>query len=320
MISIVIPIFNSERFIERCIESILCQTYTDYEILLVNDGSSDKSAEIIDRYANKYEFIRAFHNKNSGAGASREFGVSESRGTWIMFIDSDDTIPQDTLKLLIERDNGKFDIISGIYYNQHNNTYYKHIKHGELTNIQYISALLNGETIDGPCGKLIKRESFERYKIKTPCEIKQNEDMLMLINLAMNMQNVLMCNDITSYNYIYRGDSARSSCMPLESWIKLFNYIKATLSLVIDSYDVRKAFVKYRLERMKHFNKYGFILNGDVMYRSEMLKDAEEFKNDTGISRMYQFLKYPLLQQFDYIHTKTITQIKKIIKRLILRR
>ena len=319
-ISIIVPIYNSEKYLYRCIDSLLKQTFRDYEIILVNDGSTDNTSVIIDDYANKYDFIKVFHNKNMGAGASREFGISKASGHWVMFVDSDDTIPNNALDELIKIDNGKYDIISGIYHNLHNNTYFKHIKCGELSSLQYISALLNGETIDGPCGKIIKRELYTKYRTKTPKDIKQNEDMLMLISLSKHIGHVFMSNDIISYNYIYRNDSARAFCMPLESWIKLFKYLKDTLSATIDSYEVRRSFARYRLERMKYFNKYGYILDSKEKYYSEMLSETAEFKDDSEIKDMYLFLKYPYLQLLDYRYSKTKELLKGIIKKYILRK
>lgn len=90
MVSIIIPVYNVERYLDDCIQSILNQTNQSYELILVNDGSKDRSGEICDRYAAKYEFVRVFHQANQGQAAARNFGVEQAKYDWIVFVDSDD--------------------------------------------------------------------------------------------------------------------------------------------------------------------------------------------------------------------------------------
>lgn len=97
-ISIIIPVYNVEKYIERCLKSILEQSFTDYEIILVEDGTLDMSGLICDRYALKYPFIHVIHQNNKGLALSRKVGVDHAVGNYIMFIDSDDWIHRDTLR------------------------------------------------------------------------------------------------------------------------------------------------------------------------------------------------------------------------------
>lgn len=105
MISVIVPVYNAENYIDACIHSILTQSYKDFEIILVDDGSTDKSGIIIDTYAEEDDRIRAFHVINKGAAAARNYGVSKAEGRWICFIDADDTIEPDYLKYLIDMRN-----------------------------------------------------------------------------------------------------------------------------------------------------------------------------------------------------------------------
>lgn len=88
--SLVLPVYNVADYLERCLESILVQSHTDYEVILVNDGSTDKSAQICDDYANRYEQIKVFHQVNQGVAFARNFGFSQATGDYIWFIDPDD--------------------------------------------------------------------------------------------------------------------------------------------------------------------------------------------------------------------------------------
>lgn len=101
-VSIIVPVYNVEKYLRECIDSILNQTYKDFELILVNDGSQDKSGEICNEYQSKYKNIIVVHQDNQGQAASRNHGVNISRGEWITFIDSDDVVHPDMLQFLFK--------------------------------------------------------------------------------------------------------------------------------------------------------------------------------------------------------------------------
>ena len=100
MISIIIPVYNVEKYLHKCLGCIINQTYKTFELILVDDGSSDKSGEICDDYALRDSRIRVFHIKNGGAASARNFGLENAVGEWIAFVDSDDYISDDYLEVL----------------------------------------------------------------------------------------------------------------------------------------------------------------------------------------------------------------------------
>lgn len=112
MISIVIPIYNQEKYISDCFNSILEQTYKDYEVIIINDGSTDKSKDICLRYTNKYENFKYYEQKNSGVSIARNLGINNSQGEWIMFVDPDDLLDKNILNRLSAKINDDVDIIS----------------------------------------------------------------------------------------------------------------------------------------------------------------------------------------------------------------
>ena len=91
-ISIIVPVYNTEKYLHRCVDSILAQTYTDFELLLIDDGSTDSSGAICDEYAMKDSRVRVFHKENGGASSARNLGLDNAEGEWITFVDSDDWI------------------------------------------------------------------------------------------------------------------------------------------------------------------------------------------------------------------------------------
>lgn len=102
LISVVIPVFNCEEYLKDCIDSIMKQSYDNYEIILIDDGSKDMSGKICDEYAALYSHIRTVHQENRGNLLSRKKGVQEARGEWVTFVDADDTLEPKALELLFE--------------------------------------------------------------------------------------------------------------------------------------------------------------------------------------------------------------------------
>ena len=92
LISVIVPVYNVESYLRRCVESIIVQTYPDLDIILVNDGSSDASGAICDEYALRDSRIRSFHVKNGGVSTARNYGIEHARGQFIVFVDGDDFI------------------------------------------------------------------------------------------------------------------------------------------------------------------------------------------------------------------------------------
>ena len=92
LISIIVPVYNTEKFLHRCIDSILAQSYTDFELLLIDDGSKDSSGTICDEYAEKDSRVRVFHKENGGVSSARNVGLDNAKGEWVTFCDSDDYV------------------------------------------------------------------------------------------------------------------------------------------------------------------------------------------------------------------------------------
>lgn len=100
-VSIIVPVYNVEQYLSKCIDSILKQTYSKFELILINDGSKDKSGEICENYAKEDSRIKVIHQSNRGQSAARNIGIKMSKGEWILFIDSDDIVHHQMLEFLI---------------------------------------------------------------------------------------------------------------------------------------------------------------------------------------------------------------------------
>ena len=116
MVSCIIPVYNTEKYLPRCIESVLAQTFVDWEMLLIDDGSTDASGSICDEYAAKDERIRVFHKENGGISSARNVGLNYAQGEWIFFVDSDDSLPKTSLESLLSRSSDANIIVGGFFF------------------------------------------------------------------------------------------------------------------------------------------------------------------------------------------------------------
>ena len=112
LISVIVPVYNTEKYLDECVQSILNQSFTDFELLLIDDGSTDRSGAICDQYAAKDERVRVFHTENGGVSSARNVGLDEAKGEWIAFVDSDDWVSSKLLECLYsEAEKGKHDLV-----------------------------------------------------------------------------------------------------------------------------------------------------------------------------------------------------------------
>lgn len=231
-VSIIVPVYKAELYIEDCVQSILQQTFKDFELLLVDDGSPDKSGEICDRLAQEDSRVRVFHKPNGGATSARKYGVEHAIGDYIMFSDADDEMPSNSLDNLVSFINEGNEFIAGtIYYKSLDLKIKTATEKIRISPNEYICHLLNGTTYFGPCSKLIKRNLFVGIDWLSDKEVFQNEDLLMLIQLAKRTKkNIAICNDFTHYVCISREGSASTLHMSFLGWEKLFLAIERAIS------------------------------------------------------------------------------------------
>lgn len=208
--SIIIPIYNVEDYLSQCLDSIITQSFTDYELILINDGSRDKSAEICKQYANKHHQIKYLEQNNSGASAARNNGLMHARGKYIMFIDSDDWIEAGTLETLHTEsaDNcpliyhgfrsvfGNGDVKVEIHGYRHSydlKTFYGILYH---TMENKMKSFIYGFTWN----KVFRRDIIEKHNIRFDIALKVKEDELFTTEYCSNIEEVKII-PYAFYNY-----------------------------------------------------------------------------------------------------------------------
>ena len=234
-ISIIVPVYNTESFLPKCLDSILLQSFTDWELILINDGSKDRSPDICKEYEKKDPRIHYLTKSNSGVSDTRNEGLEEAKGTYITFVDSDDYLEKDFLKMLFEASQeGNIEIVGGGLTLQYPDD--KMVK-AQLTQnkVEYMSgkeALCFACDMKRPivgfvAGRLISRQVIENNNIRFDINITMNEDSL------FNYQCYIKCKQIAiieACNYIYRihdnSSTEKAQANPEHYRTKLIAYKK----------------------------------------------------------------------------------------------
>lgn len=185
-ISVIVPVYKAENYLHRCVDSLLAQTFTDFEIILVDDGSPDRSGEICDEYAGKDKRVRVIHQENGGVSAARQRGMDNARGEYTIHADPDDWVDPPMLEELYRKakEEDADMVICDFYMNTRRNQSY--VSQGEADNksSKEIFSLLLLQQLHGSCwNKLIRKSCYDKYNVKFPKEIIRWEDLFVVCNL-----------------------------------------------------------------------------------------------------------------------------------------
>lgn len=211
-VSIIIPCYNVEQYIERCISSIMVNYGVEYEIIAVNDGSSDQTLKILEEMAKLYNNLQIIDIPNQGVSNARNIGIQHATGDYLMFVDSDDWITNDTISYLADLCyKKKLDVLMfnyAEYYNEnkiHECLFYKEKK--QLQPSEVIKGILLDYYAPSVCNKMIRRQLLVENNISFLPSVKMGEDLLFSINLLSVSKRVMQV-DKTCYYYFMRDNSA----------------------------------------------------------------------------------------------------------------
>jgi glycosyltransferase involved in cell wall biosynthesis len=249
LISIIVPVYNVENYIDHCIETLIKQTYKKIEILIIDDGSTDSSGYICDEIKKQDNRIKVFHKQNGGLSDARNFGMERMMGKYILFVDSDDYLPCDAIEYLyqlLKKYNadisiGKVLMTSSLNENKFNETEKIEI----FNNKEAIREMLYAKRYTtSPCGKLYRKELFE--DIKFPVN-KIFEDFHTIYKVLYK-GNVIVSSMKTVYDYYQRNGSitnSKYSPKKLEALRALENIKK---DIDINEYGIDKAYASKLIE------------------------------------------------------------------------
>lgn len=224
MVSIIVPVFNGEKTLSRCLDSILAQTYVDFEVILVNDGSTDRSWEICEIFAKIDNRIRLFSQSNRGVSAARNIGIKESYGEFLTFVDCDDWIEPFMLSRMVELiESTNVDIVfMNFYYESEDSQYIGVLNPSPLrkkdissyplaillpeASIYYDNVKQDHDILGAACGKLI-RKSLLDDKLQFNENLSLAEDCLFYLECFMKAKDIYI-DDTPVYHYVQNSDSA----------------------------------------------------------------------------------------------------------------
>lgn len=209
-VSIIVPVYKAEKYINCCIDSILAQTYTDWELLLVDDGSPDRSGEICDEYAKKDNRIRVFHKKNEGVSSARQRGQDEAVGEYTIHVDPDDWVEPTMLEELYAKAKAEdADMVICDYYADKGGTQqYVRQMPSKMDNNTVLSELF--QQLHGSCcNKLVKRVCYSG-KVRFPKGINCCEDLIWCVQTLMLCSKICYINK-AFYHYVMTSSSDSQS-------------------------------------------------------------------------------------------------------------
>lgn len=277
-VSIIVPVYKVEKYLPGCIESILSQSYSDFELLLIDDGSPDKSGEICDEYAARDVRIRVFHKTNGGVSSARNLGIEEAKGEWIMFVDSDDFIDADTLKVC----SGyflKYDLIRfsmRLVLNKENTRWNDIEIANNDTKEEYFSKVVSRNAILGVCGGIYKKSIFKDNNIKFSTDLISGEDWFVQI------QCLIYCNALQILNkplYIYNR-YVETSCTNVFRFDVHYSTLRAL-------YEIKKLLARHSDKTYEHNYKK------EIIHAKCMV--------------VYDYLTNKILHKYKIDHDKNLT-------------
>ena len=218
-ISIIIPVYNAEKYLKRCIDSIIEQTYSDWELILVDDGSTDLSGKICDEYASQDKRITVCHIQNGGPSRARNIGVDKSKGDYIFFVDADDWIEPLSISDFLGTKGESFDI----YFQN----YVLHDSDGtsNIVGVQDIEAygedcktvisnLICSSKFGWTWIKLFKSEILKKYRIKFREDCSLQADELFTLQYCQHIKSIAVRNKANYHYYIYDTSLTRKKKCP----------------------------------------------------------------------------------------------------------
>lgn len=219
LVSIIVPMYNSEKYIARCIDSLLEQSYENIEIIVVDDGSSDNGVEIIKKYTDNR--INIYQKKNEGVSATRNFGIEKSNGDFVLFVDSDDYVSKDIVKIMLDKVNNIKSMVlcnnDEIWHNRIEKRILFSEDTVELNKIDILRAIASGKA-GLVCSKLVSSRVIKENNIVFDESLKVGEDQLFFLNVAQYTKEFKYVNKSL---YFYDRTNENSATIKYQS--KLYN-------------------------------------------------------------------------------------------------
>ncbi len=272
MIDIIIPVYNVEKYLEKCVQSVLSQSYSDYHIILVDDGAKDNSGKICDQLAQRNEKITVIHKENGGLSSARNSGIEASLGEYVLFLDGDDTLTENALQILIDAmESGGIDAVFGGFRcvdEAGNELHTLSVQEQVLYGDSRFSLVYDYTFMVMACGKLYRRELLDGIRFR---EGRLNEDVFIYHELAYRA-NKIYCIEEPIINYLQRSDSITGKSFSIRNFDAVDALFERTL------FFEEKGMTKCRDLTVQYIFKYLIYIIHRVDFRNiEMQKIYKNF-------------------------------------------
>lgn len=260
-VSIIIPVYNVERYVRECFDGIVKQSFTDFEVVIVDDGSTDSSGDICDEYSRTDKRFMTIHKENEGSASARNVGMDNANGEWIVFCDSDDFVDVDYIANMIDVIDDDVDIVSCDYYVYRNGKdEYKSNVPDNLSPKFFACAALANKMHAGLWCKMFRKKLFDDNHIRFP-KYSYYEDMCIFLT-ALHYTNRIIVLPKASYHYRY-NDSSLTNDADFKKRLRLFDEFKENMedlnrrfSLFLEK-DIKNAFhVSVNYNKLKIVTRY----------------------------------------------------------------
>lgn len=299
LVSIIVPMYNVEKYIEKCITSLIEQTYKNCEIIIVNDGSEDKSKEIAEKIAIQNNNIKIINQKNSGVSVARNTGIENANGDYIIFVDADDYLAEDFVEYmvkLIKTNNSEFAYsISNFKKENEEKTRNEFIK--EISNEESVGLLLSPDVTVGCWNKIYKKDMLTKNNIFFKTDLFYGEGLFFIISVSKYAKNITIGNKKV---YYYRRNN-ENSATTLFNIEKYYNGEKS-LNLIGKKIDLNNDYIKSM-----------YLLHVSTFYLGAIVKMIEnnkknEYKKDYKIwkKRLCDNLLYIGKSKYISLYRKTM--------------
>lgn len=313
-ISIIVPVYNVEKHLNKCVDSILCQTFKDFELILVDDGSTDTSGKICDEYIKKDDRIKVIHQKNSGLSSARNAGIEASCGEFLGFIDSDDYVEDDMYQVLYDDifSSGADISLCGLYdvygekciKNKHS------IDRCVLDSKTAFKLVLESKLISvSAVNKLYRKHLFEKMRYPVG---KTYEDAFLTPILLFN-SNKVSYNPLPKYYYFHKEESITT---------KDFNVSDLN---IIDAYKCHLDFVKKNIPELENQAMFRYLwahmIVMDKLIKSNIDNYREVYENVFNVikSNIMFILKNPLFSNKRKVSTLVLMASPRIYNKILTR-
>lgn len=274
-ISIVIPVYNAEKTLRKCIDSILSQSFADFELLLIDDGSKDQSPIICDEYERQDARVRVFHCENGGVSTARNSGLNHAKGEWISFVDSDDYVTEGFLEGISD---AKEDFLLKGFCHLQNGVIVDDITDEEINQYQSVRVFFNfcaNYVLRGPCAKFYKKSLIQEIRFMQDMKVGEDFDFVMRY---LSKCNSFRC--VPGGKYVIRVSEQPIQDkygVTVDYAIHSLVYLQKSYDLLVQKFGVDRSVFYPTITYFKRISKSDWINDKKKWYSNQQVKSLYNY-------------------------------------------